>query len=407
MTKLRVAFDDTSSYLTRASWRPIVSGPLAEIWEAESGSSLRLMVPKIESAPDYQHMLQSMTLELARFEGRQPEQVRDDIARQFLDITKLRAASADLIGDTIPLHAGIALFDSAKRLVTAAAASTLMRQGNFGRNMPRRAINHAKHVRLGHTIQGSYIVPIISEVRVPDVYSVDEGIDSQPRLDLKVEEARFDRRVTTTMAHALEVLEEIAVTRDRVPSAADVHDAVAEGVSRELCDAVFQVLSTGQVDSYDIDFQWAPAVTPPRLLTESIDFPKGAVHVVGEIAAVLRTSERVEEQIIFGIITNCAAPLGEGMGRVTVQAAIGGRARTVRFDLDWKSFALASRYMAERRPVFVRGVLHMPSGRQATMEVSAFGPDPSTMTLDEALEGPGPDVVLRELPPPRDGSIEP
>lgn len=407
MTSLRVGFDDMTSYLTRAAWQPVMKGPLAEIWEASSGNLRRIMVPKVPSAPDYQSMLSSLTNELANMEGRSSAQVRDDMARQFLDITNLRAASVDLIGDTIPLHAGIALFESAKRLVTASAASTLMRQGNFGRSMPKRALNHAKHVRLGHTIQGSYIVPIINEVRMPDVYAADEGSGSQPKLDLKVEEARFDRRVTTTMAHALEVLEEIAVTRDRTPSAADVHDAVAEGVSRELCDAVFRVLATGQVDSYDINFQWAPAVSPPRLLADSVEFPKGAVYVVEGIASTLKDFEHVEEQVVFGIITNCAAPLREGNGRVTVQAAINGRARTVKFDLDWRSFGMASRYMAERRPVFVRGVLHMSSGRQATMDVRAFGPDPSTMTLDDALEGPDADLGLRELPSPRRGSIDP
>ncbi|WP_311670099.1 hypothetical protein [Streptomyces chisholmiae] len=354
------------------------------------------MVPKVESAPDYPRMMRGLTQELARIEGRSPDQVREDMARQFLDITKLRAVSEGEIDDTIPLQAGIALFDSAKRLVTASAASTLMRQGNFGRNMPKRAIRHARQVRLGHTMHGSYIIPIISRARSSDVQSDSDGLDDQPKLNLAVEEARFDRRVATTMAHALDVLEQMAVTRDRLPSTADVHDAVAEGVSRELCDAVSQVLMTGQVDSYDIRFQWAPAATPPRLLTDRSVFPKEAVRVVGEIASTLRSSERIEEQVIFGIVTSCSALLNEGNGRVVVQASIGGRVRTVKFDLDWPVFGLASRYMAERRPVFVRGILHMPSGRQATMDVSAFGPDPSTMTLDEVLEPPEIAVALRE-----------
>lgn len=402
MTGLKVGFDETVSYLTRAEWRPVTQGPLAEIWESQSRTSLRLMVPKVETAPDFSPLLDNLTAELARHEGRTPEDVREDIARQFFDITKLRAANEDLIDNTIPLNAGIALFESAKRLIVASAASTLMRQGNYGRNMPKRAINHAKHVRLGHTIQGSYIIPIISEVRVPDAYSLDDLSDGQPHLDVDVEEARFERRVTTTMAHALQVLEEIAVTRDRVPTAAEMHDAVAEGVSRELCDAVFRVLATGQVDNYDIRFQWAPAITPPLLLAEHIDFPKESAFIVDEIASILKNSERVEEQVVFGIITNCAAPPNEGTGRVTVQAAINGRARTVKFDLDWDSFALASRFMAERRPIFVRGVLHMPSGRQATMDVSAFGPDPSTMTLDDALQAS--ESGIREIPTPREGA---
>jgi hypothetical protein len=395
---MRVKFDDVESYLTRAEWRPVTKGPLAEIWEPGSNDALRLMVPKVESAPDYRNMLNSLMQDLARFEGRSPDQVREDMARQFYDITKLRAAGRDLLDDTIPLGAGIALFESAKKLVTASAASTLMRQGNYGRNMPKKAVYHANHVRLGHTIQGSYIVPIINEVRVPDVYAVDEGAEALPMLDLEVEEARFDRRVTTTMAHALEVLEEIAVTRDRLPSVADMHDAVAEGVSRELCDAVFMVLVTGQVDSYDINFQWAPAVTPPRMLTESIDFPVESARAVEEISSALKNSEHVEEQVIFGIITNCAAPLHEGSGRVTIQAAIHGRARTVKFDLDWQSFGMATRYMHERRPVYVRGILHMPSGRQAVMDVSAFGPDPSTMTLDEAFSIADAQMGIRPLP---------
>ncbi|MFD8260269.1 hypothetical protein ACFV19_15340 [Streptomyces griseoluteus] len=402
MRGIRVDFQDTASYLTRAEWHPVLQGPLAEIWEPRTGDSLRLMVPKVEAAPDYSAMMKNLTTELARYEGRSPDQVREDIARQFLDITKLRAASEDLIDDTIPLQAGIALFESAKGLVTASAASTLMRQGNFGRNMPKRAISHAKQVRLGHTLQGSYILPIITEVRVPDVYSLDEGADVDPSLDLGVEEARFDRRVNTTMAHALQVLEEIAVRRGRIPSISDMRDAVAEGVSRELCDAISRVLTTGQVDNYDIDFDWAPAVMPPRLMAKRVDFPREAVFVVDEIASTLRRVERVEEQVIFGVVTNCAALLDEDSGRVTIKAAIDGRVRTVKFDLDWQSFSLASRCMTERRPVAVRGILHMPSGRQATMDVNGFGPDPSTMTLDEALSAVDMDSGHSQLRPPRE-----
>ncbi|WP_125936108.1 hypothetical protein [Streptomyces sp. WAC 06738] len=397
MSNMRVLFEDATSYLSRADWQPVVHGPLAEIWQASSPASERIMVPKIESAPDYPQMLRNLTTELARIERRSPDEIHEDMARQFFDITKLRASADSSLDHTIPLHAGIELFESAKRLVVASAASTLMRQGNFGRNIPKRALNHAKHVRLGHTMEGSYVVPVISEVRVPDVYADNEGPGVLPELDLKVEAARFDRRVTTTMARALEVLGEISVNRDRTPSSAEVHDAVSEGVSRELCDAVARVLSTGQVDSYDVNFQWAPAIVPPRLLTSQVDFPKESVRIVEDIADTLKSAERVQEQVIFGIITNCAAPPHEGFGRVTVQAAIDGKVRTVKFDLNWQAFGQASKFMTERRPVFVRGVLHMPTGRQATMEVSAFGPDPSTMTLDDALEGDntlgGPDVI--------------
>ncbi|MBO8193661.1 hypothetical protein ITI46_18630 [Streptomyces oryzae] len=386
MNAMNIGFAEAASYLTRASWHPVMRGPLAEIWQPTDEDSVRIMVPKNSNAPDFEPMIRNLTVEVGRHEGRDPAHVREDIARQFLDITKLRAASEDEINDTIPMRAGIALFESAKRLVTASAGSTLFRQGNFGRNMPRRAINHAKNVRLGHTMTGSYILPIITSAAVPEIYEFNEGLEVQPSLDIEVEESRFDRRVVTTMAHALEVLEEIAVTRDSMPTTSEINDAVAEGVSRELCDAISSVLTTGHVENYDVTFQWAPAATPPIGLTDKVVFPRETEFTVREIAEQLKSSERVEEQVIFGIIVNLMAYPNDGTGRVTIKSAIQGRVRNVNFDLDWESYRRASQYHTERRPVFVRGVLHVPSGRQATMEVSAFGPDPSTMTLDDALQ---------------------
>ncbi|MGW7003889.1 hypothetical protein ACWGCW_13955 [Streptomyces sp. NPDC054933] len=332
------------------------------------------------------------------------------LQRQFLDIAKLRAASDEVINDTIPLDAGIKLFESAKQLVVASAGSTLLRQSNFGRNMPKRAINHVKNVRLGHAIQGSCIVPIISEARVPDLYAINGGEGTLPSLDIQVEESRFDRRVVATMAHALGILQEIAVTRDHMPAPAEMNDAVAESVSRELCDAIFKVLATGQVEQYDVTFQWAPAAKPPSGMVERVEFPKESTYIGGDIAEHLRSTEMAGERVVFGVITNLRARPNDGIGQVTVQTAIESKVRTVKFDLDWESFRRAGRYITERRPVFVRGVLHMPSGRPATMEVRAFGPDPSTMTFDDALELTPPDVPVellhrpqREPPPGHEG----
>lgn len=385
MTPLRVSFDDITSYLDRAGWVPAIQGPLAEIWSNEALANSRVMVPRNEQAPDFAALLEGLTREIGRQERRSSEIVREDMARQFIDITKLRAAHAELIEDTIPLDAGAALFSSAYKLVRAAAGSTERRQGHFGHSMPRKATAYAKQMRLGHTMPGSYIVPIISQAKIPKS-RLEHDLLAKPHLDLAVEETRHDRRIISTLAGALDVLQEMTVTRDREPSSQEINDSVGEGVSRELCDAITSILDTGEVDRFDVTFNWAPATAPPASLIQEVSFPDLSTEIVKRVAGHLSAAPHREEQILYGIITRLMARRNEESGGVVIETMIDGRLRTVKFDLPWDTYSKAGRYHTGRTPVIVRGILNAPPGRQATMEVLGFGPDRSVMTLDESFD---------------------
>lgn len=372
MNQLAIGVADMLSYLNLAGWKRDIAGPLIETWQHPRLDYVQVLVPKVQTAPDFVNRVAMLTRELAEVERRSPEAVMDDISRQFLDVADLRVEHPDATSDTIPLEAGYAVFTSAKQLVVAAAGATLRRQAHFGRSMPTKARRHTNSVRLGHTKRGSYVVPIISHARIPDVPTFDD----HPHLELAVEEALFDRRVMTTMSQALGVLEEMTVRRDRAPSRSEIHGAIGDGVSRELCQAVDQIIGTDTVAELSFDFRWAPAVNGPARAHNHVVFPDEARPLVEAVSKQLRTARDEHQSVLFGVITDLSSGTDELGVRVAIETVVDGRKRKVWFDLGEDDYEVAIRCF-KRQPVVARGTLTTAAGRRPSMQVSFFGPDTS------------------------------
>ncbi|MGW0879978.1 hypothetical protein [Streptomyces sp. NPDC002671] len=205
-----------------------------------------------------------------------------------------------------------------------------------------------------------------------------------PRLEVESEDTYFDRRVLATLSRSLETLAEMTMNRDRVPSRGEMRDAVAEGVSSELCAAVLEVIGVGKVDIFDVAFNWAPASPFPADLRECISFSREHADLVTEVRRELKESEAPSETVLYGVIRRMSLKANEESGRVWLETVIDGRRRTVAFDLDLITYRRAAQYHGERRRVIVTGTLDAPPGRPATMIVRTFGPDRSVMTLDQS-----------------------
>jgi hypothetical protein len=314
--------------------------------------------------------------DLSRFERRTPQAIKQEIACVFYDVTDVEASHPTEISGSIPLHAADRLFLAARRLVEASAAATIQRQGHYGRQMPDRAREHARHVRAGHTKEGSYILPIISKAQAaPDITIENE----RPRYLIDVEETLFDRRVMTTMAKALEALEVLAVRSDHQPSGSEIMDVIGEGVSRELCKSVQSVISLPEVDEMDLDFSWARAVAPPRNVVKRVFFPKESAPILEQIAERLRKVPREREYVLYGVITDLHHDADENAqgGRVGMETFVEGRKRTIWFALNEDEYQEAHRVHTKQR-VMAQGILRT-GGRPWTLDVSHFQTDPSLL----------------------------
>ncbi|MFE1994119.1 hypothetical protein [Streptomyces parvulus] len=372
--EMRVGPEEVRSYLHSRGWISIAQSPLAQIWKDGVNGEWEVLVPLHTQAADFDKRLRILLSDLMQAEKRDKASIEADISSIFLDVTNLRAAHASLIDDSIPLQAGFELFSSAQKFVVASAAATIRRQGYF-RNYPLRARDHARNVRLGHTKRGSYIVPILSQARAPElVYEA-----NQEHIDIAVEETLFDRRVTATMSRALDTLSDL-ISGSRTPTPSEMNDAIGEGVSRELCRAVETVMKSNAVEELDVSFNWSKVASAPAGSVPEVRFERGSEELVAMVSEFLLSSPQVTEHVIFGVITELKRRPGEDTGRVGVETLLSGRRKIVWMDLSDEPYHLAVRCHDRGIPVSVRGVLNNAPGRIAVMEVSDFGPDASLFT---------------------------
>jgi hypothetical protein len=379
-----VGVDDFRTYLLLHDWHMRDGGRSASLWanmHAPEHDRLNqsLLLPHIESAPDYADRVSMAIEQLAQIQEEPAEAIRQKIALVHFDVAPMRASDPAGIDDSIPLEAGYELYTAARKMIVAAAGATIRRQSHFGRSLPLAAREHSRSVRIGQTQRGSYIVPIISRAR----FGVAANQPPEEHLDVDVEESLFDRRVLTTFAGALGVLQELSDSH-RTAHPTEIADAVSVGVSRELCASLAGALDAQEISSIDISFEWSPAATRPRDVPASVSFSDASAELLHDLADSLKVLDRPREDVIFGIVTDLRNRPSDPESRVGVETVINRRRRNVWMKLTPEQYEVAKQ-CHEHSKVMVRGRLSTPMGGRAEMEVTYFGPDASL--LDQGLQG--------------------
>jgi hypothetical protein len=380
-----VGVNDLRTYLTLQGWHMRDGGRSASLWENRDipepdRFDQMLLLPHIESAPDYGDRVSMAIEQLAQFQEESAEAILQKAALVHFDVAPMRAADdSAAIDDSIPLEAGYELYTAARKMIVAAAGATIRRQSHFGRSLPWAAREHSRSVRIGQTQRGSYIVPIISRAR----FGVDANRPPDQHLDVDVEESLFDRRVLTTFAGALGALQDLTDS-DRVAHPSEIADAVSVGVSRELCVSLANALDAQEISSIDISFEWSPAATPPRNVPTKVSFSDASAQLLHDFGDSLKTLDRPREDVIFGMVTDLRYRTNDPEGRVGVETLIDRRPRAVWMNLTPEQYEVAKQCHGHSK-VMVRGRLNIPKGGRAEMDVTYFGPDASL--LDQGLRG--------------------
>jgi hypothetical protein len=325
-----------------------------------------VLVPKLPEAVDYEQRLSELFLDLAHHEQRSSEEITDDVVHMYSDVAYLRAANDGSIGDTIPAAAGLELFNTARKLIVASAAATLVHQSSFAQATPKRAYKHAHEVKLGHTKRGSYVLPIISRSRA--LASTQQG-GEEPLFSVAAEEAQFGRRVQVTMAKALGALEQLAVVQERSPSPAQSVEAVGAGLSSDLADAVARVLRADDVGEVDLTFRWSGVGGEPIGAPSAVSFPREAVDRLQLVVEQLKASSEPHQTVLFGSVVQLRSSPHEEGGRIEVEAVVNGRRRNVIMRLSPADYEIARQSHKHQR-IVAQGVLNV--GRTPTMDVTSF-----------------------------------
>ena len=201
----------------------------------------------------------------------------------------------------------------------------------------KRIDNFLKGCRVGQTERGSFVATILAPVP-PEIQPTLTNLDAgQFQL-----EQPFSRQVTTRLMSSLGLVSGAIQTgrADRLL------DAVPQGISANLCDALIMMKPPGDESCLDIRVTWAR--TRPHLpsdVPQLVSFPQEQFAVIEEVGRQLRTRvtarpERYQGKVLS--VKKALRPLmPEVAGRMVMAADVSGTPARVKVDLRADEFALA------------------------------------------------------------------
>ena len=223
---------DVTEWLRIHGWTR--SGSLGNIAQRWQGAGTGVLVPMLETSPDFDLRWSEMLDRLARSFKTDRAGVLLAVAKAGSDIAEFRASGQ--IDDSLPLGDAATFIDSVRRAMQASANSALQPRSYYGHSLPDAARDHARNVRMGQTRPGSYIVPVISRLPIPEPDDPDDVVlfenpTYQP----------FARSAMLKLAQGLKALRNLT-HGEEAPSKGRITETIGDGVSSELCEAVGCIL---------------------------------------------------------------------------------------------------------------------------------------------------------------------
>lgn len=282
-------------------------------------------------------------------------------------MTRLRAANDIVIRGSIPLGAGVSLVSSAWSMLRAAATTSVRPRAHIGGNFSKRADELAETARLGHTQEGSYVIPILMPLSDPS-----EERAKEPALTgLEIERVSWEpseRRIMRTFAQALAAVDQTIVQPEHTPRVSQMQPAVIAGVSRELVSALHRIVSDESVASFEATFSWAQAVTAPASVPLQVRIPADAATRLGEAARRLKSSSYSPDEIITGPIVEVRHVPEDPFGEISVQTMRRGRMTEVRVRLSVDQLEPTFEWARRSRPVAVSGRIRRSPGQRLSID---------------------------------------
>jgi hypothetical protein len=301
----------------------------ADLWASPDDGRHEIVLPRSTEFSDYPIRIAQLLDVLGELEQRSPFNILRDINTVGLDILRLRAPETDAKLNSIPLKNGVRLIDYAMELISAAALSAVERRRVFPARRPRQALEYLKSVELGQSEEGSYILTFLSklEPQAPELFEVGA--------------IPFARRVTRTLATALQATSEALTVPAEEPPAVRMQQRVEAGVSANLCEALAGMLDDVEGNpSLELHISWGravPEVNPPG----PVRFLRAHAEQLAQAARLLRAEQPEIGLLITGVVIDLHREPGRASGDARVSAVVNGRVRNLHLSLAEPDYEIA------------------------------------------------------------------
>jgi hypothetical protein len=310
-----------------------------------------LLVPLKPDFKDYPLRVSEAIETIGMAESRPLTAILRDVMTATYDLIRVRVDNPRYPDGSLKLDDGVSLFDNARKLMASAARSTYDPRPQFVAGMPNEVTNYLDRVRLGQTERGSYIVNLLSPtMRYPE----QDQLFSTEQFE---SEDTFERRVTSTLARALEATRSAVGQSVEDPYMKKFDEAVPVGVSANLCEAIAEIGQSGRDTGVEVDLRWALSRPVADREDLSVYFRAIDIPVIREAGKHLRSTPSREERI-EGYVVRLARERGlSDEGTVSIQSLVEDRLRRITVELMPSAYQRAVRAHEADRKVACYGKL--------------------------------------------------
>ncbi|MCB9554073.1 MAG: hypothetical protein H6705_19725 [Myxococcales bacterium] len=320
--------------------RKVVAG---EAWEVE--------VPFSSALHGYARRMAEVLDAVEAVEETPQSALVQAIRQAQTDTVRLRVDAEATRGGRIPVEQGAALYTHARDLILAAACAAVEPRAIYASRKPTRATEYLHGLRYGPPEMGSYVLTIESPVS-PELQPSLDGIDPEPP---------FERQVLLTLGRGLQAARRAAGAAAAANDISPFVDAVPEGLTANLCDAVAGLIEPFDRAHLDVSIGFAPS-RPVGSGPVRVVFARETAPVLREAARIFKEREPVADFEAEGIVVKLDSPDPSEGGSVVLFCAVDGQPRRVRIALDADGYRLAIRAHQEGLSLALDGELARERG---------------------------------------------
>lgn len=352
MTMAGVDVQALPLYLSTAGgWERVRSNDRRQIWHHVSGA--RIFVPN-QAGSDFPALIDEAVQQIAGIERRDAEDVEVDLTWFMYDTLHVRRIGADhglALEDGLEFHQGI------RDLVLSAAQASRTRRPIHSGRRPIDVGNYLDRVRLIPATEGSYVAHALLPLALDD---------EQSPLPTVVPVSDDARAVSTTVLESTEAAVRTASQVAAGAPLADWDEAIAQGVSANLCEAMSRLLGErDEANDVELIIRWTWAA--PRLDSSAITVPVHLRQQLEQGRDYLTPGLEADRITMAGRVTRLRREAMVGPGQVTVKGVIEGSGpatRTIAFELDEATYGEAIRAHEDGRLVHVKAQVETSPGRR-------------------------------------------
>ncbi|MEH2072803.1 MAG: hypothetical protein V7K57_00015, partial [Nostoc sp.] len=320
------------------------------------------LLPMNPEFRDFSARMREVLQNLEIVENRSQLEIITNLKTPLAEIIQISVNNSEIINGSIPIYQGVKLFESAKKLMWSAASSAVQPKPYFKGSFSE-VTDYMQQLRLGHTKEGSYVLTIISPLKVDSYQSSD----------------CFERKVTRTLFQALNI---ISSAHDQKLSEREnvLNEAIEEGVSANLCDALSQMINNDNDPNLSFNLTCSKALNHPSNIPLEIKLNKQVLSVITEVKNKLKSRKNTlgrnqksilidtrvlplfyKEELLRSTIQGLVIKLewfgGNEKAKVTIIANIEQQEREVLVEVNRKEYLIAFQANLDQLPIICDGHL--------------------------------------------------